>query len=122
VSNKIKAVQDMEAAAFSGDWETFKSYLAPDVQYTVGNTASVKGPQAVVDYLIRLLSTQLAIQDLQMRQGWETEDAVILELKMKGLRMLDNQSVAYPCIDVYRFRGDKIQDWKVYAIEPTYIR
>lgn len=121
MSTKVKMVQNMEAAAFSGDWGTFKSFLADDVQYTVGNTAAVKGPQAVVDYLINLLTTQLAINDLQTRQAWETEDSVILELNMKGLRMRDDQNVSYPCIDVYRFKGDKIKDWKVYAIEPTYI-
>jgi ketosteroid isomerase-like protein len=121
MSTKIQAVRDMETAAFSGDWEKFKSFLAADVYYRVGNTAEVRGPQAVVDYMIKLLSTQLAIQDMQTRAAWETPDAVILELNMKGLRMRDDKNVAYPCIDVYRFNGDKIQDWKVYAIEPTYV-
>ncbi len=121
MGSKTKAVTDMEAAAFAGNWELFKSYLSDDVYYRVGNTAEVRGPQAVVEYLQQLLSTKLAINDLQTRAAWETEDAVILELNMKGLRMRDNKSVAYPCIDVYRFRDGKINDWRVYAIEPTYV-
>jgi limonene-1,2-epoxide hydrolase len=119
--NKIELVQAMEAAAFSGDWEVFKSFLADDVYYKVGNTAEVRGPQAVVNYLKKLLSTELAINDLQIRAAWETENEVILELNMKGLRIRDNKNVAYPCVDVYRFDGDKIRDWRVYSIEPTYV-
>ncbi len=111
----------MEAAAFSGDWELFKSFLAEGVYYRVGNTAEVRGPQAVVDYLKRSLANDLAINDLQIRSDFETENEVILELKMQGLRWRDNRHVSYPCVDVYRFDGDKIRDWRVYAIEPTYV-
>ena len=118
---KIELVQQMEAAAFTGDWELFKSFLADNAYYRVGNTAEVRGPQAIANYLMRLLATDLAINDLQIRAAWETENEVILELNMKGLRIRDNKNVAYPCVDVYRFEGDKIRDWRVYAIEPTYV-
>jgi predicted SnoaL-like aldol condensation-catalyzing enzyme len=111
----------MEAAAFSGNWERFKSFLTDDVYYRVGNTEEARGPQAIVDYMIKLLSTELAINDLQIRSAWETENEVILELNMKGVRMVDKANVAYPCVDVYRFKDGKISDWRVYSIEPTYI-
>ena len=111
----------MEAAAFSGDWQRFKSFLAEDAYYRVGNTAEARGRQAIVDYLKRMLANDLAISDLQIRQAWETENEVILELNMQGLRIRDRRNVAYPCVDVYRFEGDKIRDWRVYAIEPTYV-
>lgn len=119
---KIEAVRDMESAAFSGNWDKFKSYLADDVYYKVGNTAEGRGPQAIVDYMTKLLSTGLAINDLQTRSAWETEDVVIIEFNMGGLRMRDKKQVAYPCIDIYRFDGGKIRDWRVYAIEPTFVQ
>jgi ketosteroid isomerase-like protein len=118
---KIQVVREMESAAFSGNWHKFKSYLADDVYYRVGNTAEMSGPQAVVDYMIRLLSTGLAINDLQTRSAWETVDAVILECNMGGLRLRDKQQVTYPCLDICRFSGGKINDWRVYAIEPTFV-
>jgi ketosteroid isomerase-like protein len=121
VSTKIELVQRMEAAAFAGDWELFKSFFAEGAYYRVGNTAEVRGRQAIVDYLMRMLANDLAISDLQIREAWETENEVILELNMKGLRMRDNRNVSYPCVDVYRFEGDKIRDWRVYAIEPTFV-
>jgi ketosteroid isomerase-like protein len=118
---KVEAVRDMESAAFSGNWEKFKSYLSDDVYYRVGNTHEGRGPQSIVDYMIKLLSSELTINDLQTRSAWETNDAVILEFNMGGLRIVDKKQVAYPCIDVYRFSGGKINDWRVYAIEPTFV-
>jgi ketosteroid isomerase-like protein len=118
---KLQAFLEMESAAFSGNWEKFKSYLAEDVYYRVGNTAEMRGPQAVAHYLIELLSTGLAIKDLQTKSAWETNDAVILEANMTGLRLRDKQVVKYPCLDICRFSGGKISDWRVYAIEPTFV-
>lgn len=111
----------MESAAFSGNWDMFKSYLAEDVYYRVGNTAEMRGPQAVVLYMIKLLSTGLAINDLQTKSAWETGDVVILEANMAGLRLRDKREVTYPCLDICRFSSGKISDWRVYAIEPTFV-
>ena len=119
--SKLQAVKDFETASFSGDWEKAKTYFTDDVYYRVGNTAEMRGPQALVDYLKNMLSTTLAINDLQFRNAWETDDTVILELNMKGVRVRDNANVAYPCVDIYRFQDGKIKDWRVYAIEPTFV-
>jgi SnoaL-like domain len=121
MATKLQAVREMESAAFSGNWGKFKSYLAEDVYYRVGNTAEMRGPQAVVHYLTKLLSTGLAISDLQTKSAWETNDTVILEADMAGLRRRDKQEVTYPCLDIYRFSSGKISDWRVYAIEPTFV-
>ncbi|MBW1895885.1 MAG: nuclear transport factor 2 family protein [Deltaproteobacteria bacterium] len=117
--NKIEIVQAMEAAAFAGDWEKFKSFFADDVYFRVGNVAEVRGPQAAADYMSEMLDSRLTVNDLQVRAGWETEDTVVLEMNMQGLRHRDHRNVAFPCLDVYHFDGDKINDWRVYAIEPT---
>jgi ketosteroid isomerase-like protein len=121
MASKKQAVLDMEAAAFSGNWEKFKTFLADDIYIRIGNASEARGPQAVADFMVKMLATQLAINDLQTRGAWETEDTVILELNMKALRMSDNRNVSFPCVDVYRFEGAKIREWRVYAIEPTHI-
>jgi ketosteroid isomerase-like protein len=121
LSQKIEAVQAMESAAFAGNWDLFKSFLTDDVCYRVANTAEVTGPEAVVDFLLKSMSTDLAIQELQIRAAWETEDTVIFELNMKGLRLRDNKDVAYPCVDIYRFANGKIRDWRVFPIECSYV-
>jgi len=96
MSTKLQAVKDFEAAAFSGDWDKAKTFFTDDVYYRVGNTDEMRRPQALVDYLKKMLSTVLAISELQFRNAWETEDTGLLELNMKGLRMKDNKNVVYP--------------------------
>jgi len=119
---KIERVQQMETAAFTGDWDGFKSYLTSDVYYRVGNTLEVRGPQAIEDYLKRLLTSELAIRGFNVKAVWETASDVVMEMNVTGLRIPDNKEVEYPCLDVYRFTGEKISDWRVYAIEPTYVK
>jgi len=112
----------MESAAFAGNWDRFRSFLADDVYFRVGNTAELRGPKAVADFMITMLTTRLALNDLQVRSAWETPDAAIVEFSMGGLRMRDNRNVSFPCLDIYRFHNGKIRDWRVYAIEPTHIQ
>ena len=120
-ANKIEAVQAMEAAAFSGDMELFKSFLADDVYYRVGNVVEVRGPQAIVDYMGKMMASALAINDMKIIGAWEVGDVAIVEFNIGGFRYDINQQIRYPCIDIYRFRGDKIRDWRVYAIDPTFV-
>jgi hypothetical protein len=121
MAGKTQKVLDMESAAFQGNWDKFKSFLDDGVVLRVGNTAEVHGPQGVADFMINMLTSRLAINDLKIRGAWETDDAVIMEFDMKALRVKDNKNVTFPCLDVYRFGGEKITDWRVFAIEPTHI-
>jgi SnoaL-like domain len=121
--SKLQEVQAMEQAAFAGNWDKFKSFLADDVYFRCGNTAEFKGSQGVVDFMQTMLSSRLALNDLQVRSAWETADTVIMEFDMKAVRIRDNKNVAFPCLDIYRFGSDgKIHDWRVNAIEPTHIQ
>jgi ketosteroid isomerase-like protein len=119
--NKKQAVLDMEAAAFTGDWEKYKSFLADDIYVRIGNNSEARGPQAVADFMVKMLTTSLAINDLKIRGAWETEDTVIVEFDIKAVRMRDNKNVGFPCLDVYRFKNGKIREWNVYAIETTHV-
>jgi hypothetical protein len=120
-NNKIEAVQAMEAAAFSGDMETFMSYLTDDVYYRVGNATEVVGPQAIVDYMGAMMASSLAINDMKIIGAWEIGDTVVVEFNIGGFRYDINQQIRYPCIDIYRFRGNQIRDWRVFAIDPTFV-
>jgi ketosteroid isomerase-like protein len=122
MSTKLQTVQAMEQAAFAGDWEKFKSFLADDVYFRCGNTAELNGPENVAQFMITMMTSRLALNDLQIKSAWETDDAVLMEFNMKALRMSDNKNVSFPCTDIYRFGDGKIRDWRVYAIEPTHVR
>jgi len=122
MSSKLQSIKDMEAAAFSGNWEKFKTFLADDVYYFVGNKTELHSPQAIVDYLIQFLSKELAINNLEFLLAYEDESTVVTELRVSALRVADNKPVVFPTVDIYRYEKDgKIKDWRVYAIEPTHV-
>jgi ketosteroid isomerase-like protein len=121
MSSKMQSIKDMEAAAFSGNWEKFKSFLADDVYYFVGNKTELHSPQAIVDYMIPFLANELAIYNLEFLLAYEDEKTVVTELSVKAVRKVDNKHVVFPTVDIYRYKDGKIQDWRVYAIEPTHV-
>ena len=118
--SKLGLVKAMQAAAFAKDWELFKSYFADQVYYRVGNVKEVKGPEAIASYLRDLPSNGLTITRMDVRGAWETDAVAIAEYTMGGTRG-DGRAVEYPCVDIYRFEGDKFIDWRVYAIEPMFV-
>jgi hypothetical protein len=122
MATKSQKVLDMEAAAFAGDWEKFKSFLDDNVVMRVGSRAEVRGPQGVADFMIQMFAKELAFKDLKIRGNWETEDAVIVEFDVGANRIPDHKDVIFPCLDVYRFKGEKINDWRAFAIEPTHVK
>jgi len=119
-ASKLEVVKSMQAAAFVKDWELFKSYFADSVYYRVGNVSEVKGPEAVASYLRDLPSIGLTITRMDARGAWETDAVAIAEYSMGGTRG-DGRAVEYPCVDIYRFEGDKFIDWRVYAIQPKFV-
>ena len=120
---KLEAVTEMEQSAFAGNWDKFKSFLAPDIAYRCGNVTDFRGSEGVVDFMKELLSSRLALNDLKVRSAWETNDTVIIEFNMKAVRVGDTKDVEFPCLDIYRFDSDgKINDWRVHAIETTLIK
>lgn len=121
MSSKMQAIKEQEAAAFSGNWEKFKSFLANDIYYFVGNQTELHSPQAIVDYMIPFLANDLAIYDLEFLLAYEDENTVVTELSVKAVRKADNKHVVFPTVDIYRYKDGKIQDWRVYACEPTHV-
>jgi ketosteroid isomerase-like protein len=117
----LDTVNAIQAAAFGKDWDRFRSLLADDVTYRVGNVFQATGPRAVADYLRDLPGTEFAIQTIDIRGNWATPSEALAEYTMSGLRLRDNKTVRYPCADLYRFQGDKLRDWRVYPIEPTFV-
>jgi limonene-1,2-epoxide hydrolase len=119
--SNLDAVQAMQAAAFAKDWDRFQSYLTENVYYRVGNVAEAVGPRAVAAYLRELPSTRFQITAMDVRGAWTAPTVAIAEYTMRGTRLADHHAVEYPCVDVYRFEGDRLRDWRVYPIEPTFL-
>ncbi len=119
-SSKQDLVKAMQRAAFAKEWTLFKTYFADPIYYRVGNVTERTGPEGVATYLEELPSIGLTLTSMDVRGSWETDTAVVAEYTMGGTRR-DGQTVVYPCVDIYRFEGDKLIDWRVYPIDPTFV-
>jgi ketosteroid isomerase-like protein len=121
MSSKIQFIKDMEAAAFSGNWEKFKTFFTNDMYYFVGNKTELHSLQEIVDYLIQFRGKELEIYNLEFLLAYEEENTVVTELSVKAVRLADKKHIVFPTVDIYRFKDGRIHDWRVYAIEPTHV-
>lgn len=111
---QIAAVQEMERLVGMGDWDGARDHFTEDVTYRVGSTSSFQG----VDGVRRYMTWQNGLvrwEGHTLRQQWNDDDVVIIEADSHFLRLSDNRQVTVSCTDIYRMRGTRIQDWRVYA-------
>jgi ketosteroid isomerase-like protein len=118
ISGLVKA---MQVAAFTKDWGSFTPMFAEDVYYRVGNNAEATDREAVTNYVRDLPTALMKFNRMDVRRSWEAMNAAIVEYDVHGVRVRDNKPVEYPCVDIYRFEGDRFKDWRAYPIEPTFV-
>lgn len=118
---KREIIKRMGEAGYQRNWELFKTFLSNDILFKVGGLPEKKGPDAVADLYIQTFKTDLVLEGLKTRGSWELEDIVIIEYDTKATRVQDNKQVEFPCVDTYRFKGNKIHEWRVYPMYPLFI-
>ena len=119
---KRDIIKKMGEALFRRDWEQFKSFLADDILFKDGGLPDRHGPDAVADIYIQTFKTDLVLNGLKARGSWQPEeDIVIIEYVTQATRVKDNKAVEFPCTDTYRFRGDKLREWRVYPMYPLFV-
>lgn len=115
-TSRIDRITRMEHLLGAGDWETAAQFFTPDVSYRVGARPPVTGLEGIRAYMeeqsahIRWTGHTLC---------WQTEDdttdTAIIEVISHFQRVADGTAIDLPCTDIYRFDGDRIRDWRVYA-------
>lgn len=108
-------VMEMETTGGELDWEKLKSFFTEDAIFKVGAGELTKGSQDVVDYL-RWLYTSQAKPNMphNFRAIWELGDTVVVEMDANYIRLKDNKPIQFPCVDILRFEGNLIREWRVY--------
>ena len=120
-SEQVKAVGKVAESVIQANWEQLKRYLTDDVFYKVGSAPPVYGKQAVVDFLSKLVSTTARFQSHDVRKIWDEPGVVTIEMDANYLRLADNKLIKIACCDIYRMRGNKVSEWRVYAdMSPFY--
>jgi ketosteroid isomerase-like protein len=111
----VDRVMDMETAGGEQDWEKLKSFFTKDALFKVGAGKITHGSEAIVDYLRWLYTTQAKPNmPHNFREIWELKDTVVVEMDANYLRLRDNKPIQFPCVDILRFQGNLIREWRVY--------
>jgi len=117
---KMQILKAFKAAIGAGDWNLVRSFLTEDAILRVGNRAEVVGPQAILDTWLNLFTNELRTTNANFTGVWDPPDNVlIVEMNVQATRLRDGQAVEYPCVDTYRFEGQKINEWRIYPVEAT---
>jgi limonene-1,2-epoxide hydrolase len=114
-SEQLKAVGELAGAVMAQDWEKVKSHLTDDVFYKPGSNPPVRGPSAVVDFFKQVFNNTAVFYGHVPRKVWQEPDIVSIEMDAKYKLVGSNKEVTIACCDVYRMRGNKVQEWRVYA-------
>ncbi len=110
----IAFIEAMERALVAGDAEAALSYLHADVTYSVGAQEPRRGVAAIIDYA-RAQARLVRWTGHTLRGCWRSDDVLIVEVTSHFTRVAGGKKIDLPCTDIYRFRGGRIADWRVYA-------
>lgn len=112
--------KDFQGAIASGNSDAAKSYLVDDAMMRVGNRADVTGAQVIMDTLRDLFMNELRPTGATITGVWATDPkTLVAEMTVQATRPSDGSSVEYPCVETYRFEGDKIKEWRIYPVVGT---
>jgi ketosteroid isomerase-like protein len=112
--SKTDIVIEMETAAGKRDWEYLKTFFTDGILYKVGASKEMRGIQDLIDYVSWLFSNAIPRIPFYFRGVWEMEDTVIIEMDATFTRSSDGKPISFPCVDILRFEGNKIREWRVY--------
>ncbi|MDJ0506242.1 MAG: nuclear transport factor 2 family protein [Nostocales cyanobacterium LE14-WE12] len=114
-SEQLKAVGELSAAIMAEDWEKVKTYLTDDLFYKVGSGEPMYEPNAVVDFFKHTFKTTAKFYGHDARKIWIEPDIITIEMDAKYEMVGSKKHVTVACCDIYRMRGNKVSEWRVYA-------
>ncbi len=114
-SEQLNAVGELSQAIMAQDWAKVKSYLTDDVFYKVGSGEARYGQQEVVDFFAQTFKTTAIFTGHEVRKIWQEPDIITIEMDAYYELVSSGKQVTIACCDIYRMRGNKVSEWRVYA-------
>jgi ketosteroid isomerase-like protein len=115
---KTDILKDFQGAIGTGNTDAVKAHLTDGAVMRVGNRQEVVGPQAILNTLMNLFKQELRPTNASFTAVWEPDEtSLVVEMNVEGTRVADGKAVKYPCVETYRFVGDKINEWRIYPVE-----
>lgn len=102
------------------DADAFLRHLTPDVRFTFGNHDAADGREAVRAAVEGFWST-IAGMKHHVHQVWDVEDGVSVVHADVEYRRRDGKVVTVPNVDILRWDGDRVADWRIVIdLAPVY--
>ena len=114
-AEQLNAVGELSQAIMAEDWAKVKTYLTDDIYYKVGSTEPRYGRQEVVDFFAQTFRTTAVFFGHKVRKVWQEQDIISLEMDAYYKLVPSGRQVTISCCDIYRMRGNKVSEWRVYA-------
>jgi limonene-1,2-epoxide hydrolase len=92
--------------------DDYVSFFAEDALYRFANHPPVRGRDAIREAAAHFRQRVQRVSH-DMIAMWEVGDLVICEMEITYTR-LDGSTVTLPCCDIFRVKGDHIQEMRVY--------
>lgn len=101
------------------DADGFVDHLTDDVRFRFGNGPEAKGREKVREVVSGFFKSIKALRH-DLLETWIHSDVVICQGEVTYTR-LDGSQITLPFIDLYRMKGDRIDQYLVYIdITPLY--
>jgi ketosteroid isomerase-like protein len=115
---KTAILKDFQGAIGAGKADAVQAHLTDGAIMRVGNRQEVVGPQAILNTLLNLFTRELRPTNASFTAVWEPDEtSLVVEMTVQATRVADGKAVEYPCVETYRFAGDKINEWRIYPVE-----
>jgi ketosteroid isomerase-like protein len=111
-TKKVDA-REVFAAIDTLDVENFLRYLTPDVHFTFGNNPPADGIDQVREAVTAFFG-MIGGMHHHIKDVWEVEDGVtVCYIQVEYVRKDTGASVFVPNVDILRWDGDKVADWRI---------
>ncbi len=112
-------INELFAAVDRMDSDKFVTYLSEDAQFRFGNASPAKGRDSIKKAVSDFFGTIKALRH-RVLNVWNVGDSVFSEFEVTYTRK-DGEKVMVPGLNLFRMKGEKIQDYKIFIdITPVY--
>ena len=114
-SEQLEAVVELSQNIMAENWDKVKTFLTDDIFYKVGSGKEVYGPDAVVNFFKQTFKNIAKFTGHQPRKIWTEPGIITIEMNAYYEMVPSKKQVTIACCDIYRMRGKKVSEWRVYA-------
>ena len=113
----VRAIIEATDAA---DVNWISDLVTDDIRLQFGSAEPTVGKQVLIDGAVAFNASIASIRH-DVNALWTVEPDVVITEMMVHYERLDGQSVSLPCTNIFRVRGGKIADYRVYMdIAPVF--